>query len=156
MSIASEISRLTSAKSSIKAAIQNKGVTVPSATTLDGYAALINGIVTARIGTATITPSSNGTSISFSVSGEPLIFAVYSNTGISLSTTRSFTSVIYDGTNTVCGWGYRSGSSATAYRGDAPDAVTFTYSNGTLTISNAGSTTKYFRSGIAYNLVYVY
>lgn len=156
MSIASEISRLSSAKSSIKTAIENKGVTVPSATTLDGYAALINNITTARIGTATVTPSSNSASISFSVSGEPLMFAVHSNADVSLNTTRSFTSIVYDGTNTIAVWGYRSGSSATAYRGAAPTYVTFAYSNGTLTVSSAGSTTKYFRSGIDYKLVYVY
>ena len=44
MSIATEISRLQSAKASIKTAIEGKGVTVPSATLLDGYAALITSI----------------------------------------------------------------------------------------------------------------
>lgn len=44
MSIASEISRLQTAKVSIKTAIENKGVTVPSATKLDGYASLIDSI----------------------------------------------------------------------------------------------------------------
>ena len=47
MSIASEISRLNTAKADIKAAIQNKGVSVPSSTKIDGYAQLINGIPTA-------------------------------------------------------------------------------------------------------------
>jgi len=46
MSIATEISRLQSAKASIKSAIEGKGVTVPSATLLDGYAALISSIPT--------------------------------------------------------------------------------------------------------------
>lgn len=44
MSIASEITRLQSAKSDLKTSIENKGVTVPSATTLDGYAALVDQI----------------------------------------------------------------------------------------------------------------
>ena len=44
MSIASEISRLQTAKSDLKTSIENKGVTVPSATTLDGYAALVDQI----------------------------------------------------------------------------------------------------------------
>jgi hypothetical protein len=44
MSIATEISRLQSAKAAIKTAIEGKGVTVPSATLLDGYAALISSI----------------------------------------------------------------------------------------------------------------
>lgn len=44
MSIASEISRLQSAKADLKTAIEGKGVTVPSATTLDGYAGLVDSI----------------------------------------------------------------------------------------------------------------
>jgi len=46
MSIASEITRLQNAKASIKASIENKGVTVPSATKLDGYSTLIDSIQT--------------------------------------------------------------------------------------------------------------
>ena len=44
MSIASEIQRLWNAKNAIKDAIEGKGVTVPDATKLDGYASLINSI----------------------------------------------------------------------------------------------------------------
>lgn len=44
MSIATEISRLQNAKASIKTSIENKGVEVPSATTLDGYSSLIDSI----------------------------------------------------------------------------------------------------------------
>lgn len=44
MSIATEITRLQAAKASIKSAIEAKGVTVPSSTTLEGYPALIAGI----------------------------------------------------------------------------------------------------------------
>lgn len=44
MSIATEISRLVNAKASIKTSIENKGVSVPSSTTLDGYSALIDTI----------------------------------------------------------------------------------------------------------------
>ena len=44
MSIATEITRLQTAKSDLKTSIENKGVTVPSATTLDGYAALVDQI----------------------------------------------------------------------------------------------------------------
>lgn len=42
--IAQEISRLTTAKADLKTAIEGKGVTVPSATLLDGYAALVGQI----------------------------------------------------------------------------------------------------------------
>ena len=46
MSIATEISRLNTAKSDIKTAIQNKGVSVPSSTKIDGYPSLISQIQT--------------------------------------------------------------------------------------------------------------
>lgn len=46
MSIQTELNRLQNAKNSLKTAIQNKGVTVPSTTTLDGYAALVQQIET--------------------------------------------------------------------------------------------------------------
>lgn len=44
MAISDEITRLSSAKSAIKTAIEGKGVTVPSSTKLDGYASLISSI----------------------------------------------------------------------------------------------------------------
>ena len=44
MAISDEITRLTNAKEAIKTAIEGKGVTVPSSTLLDGYAALIASI----------------------------------------------------------------------------------------------------------------
>lgn len=46
MSIATEISRLQNAKSALATSIGNKGVTVPSSTKLDGYAALVDSIQT--------------------------------------------------------------------------------------------------------------
>lgn len=44
MSIASELNRLLQAKSDLATSIAAKGVTVPSATTIDGYAALVDQI----------------------------------------------------------------------------------------------------------------
>lgn len=46
MSIASELNRLLQAKSDLATSIANKGVTVPAATTIDGYAALVDQIQT--------------------------------------------------------------------------------------------------------------
>lgn len=46
MSIATEITRLQNAKSALATSIGNKGVTVPAATKLDGYAALVDSIQT--------------------------------------------------------------------------------------------------------------
>ena len=44
MSLNTEITRIENAKASIKTSIENKGVEVPSATTLDGYSSLIDSI----------------------------------------------------------------------------------------------------------------
>ena len=44
MSIATQIQRLQSAKAALATSIENKGVTVPSSTKLDGYAALVDQI----------------------------------------------------------------------------------------------------------------
>lgn len=44
MSIATEIARLQGAKSDLKTSIEGKGVTVPAATKIDGYAALVDQI----------------------------------------------------------------------------------------------------------------
>lgn len=54
MSIASEISRLQSAKAAIRSAIDDKGVTVPSFYTLDQYADLIEAIPTGSGGTTLV------------------------------------------------------------------------------------------------------
>lgn len=63
MAIASEISRLQTAKANIKTSIENKGVTVPSSTTLSGYSALIDSIPTgggAEVVTGSFTATSSG------------------------------------------------------------------------------------------------
>jgi hypothetical protein len=68
MSIASELSRLQQAKSDLATSIENKGVTVPAATTLDGYAALVDSIPTGgssisdeiKDNTYSLTPASQG------------------------------------------------------------------------------------------------
>lgn len=63
MSIASEISRLQGAKADIKTAIEGKGVTVPSATKIDGYADLVDAIPqgSTPTGTKQISVTQNGT-----------------------------------------------------------------------------------------------
>ena len=73
MSIQTELTRITNAKSAIKTAIEGKGVTVPDGTLLDGMATLIESIEAgggstepyAKIITGTHTPVKNETSITF-------------------------------------------------------------------------------------------
>lgn len=60
MTISSEIERLQTAKADIKTSIEGKGVTVPSATKLDGYPSLINSIPTGITPTGTISITQNG------------------------------------------------------------------------------------------------
>ena len=60
MSIATEISRLTSAKAAIKTAIEGKGVTVPSSAKLDDYADLVDAIsVNPSLQSKSVTPSTS-------------------------------------------------------------------------------------------------
>lgn len=51
MSIATDLTRLQTAKADLKTAIEGKGVTVPSATKIDGYADLVESIETGGGGT---------------------------------------------------------------------------------------------------------
>ena len=65
MSISSEITRISNAKTAIAESIANKGVTVPSGTKIDGMAALIDSIQTGGGGAVQpskeLTVTSNGT-----------------------------------------------------------------------------------------------
>lgn len=73
MSIASEITRLQTAKADIKAAIEAQGVTVPSATLLSGYDDLIAAIQTGggsgatEVASGTFTPSSTALSLDVAI-----------------------------------------------------------------------------------------
>ena len=74
MSIQTELTRITNAKTAIKAAIEGKGVTVPDGTLLDGMASLIEGIEAGGgsswtdsysvFATGTFTPTENITELS--------------------------------------------------------------------------------------------
>ena len=64
MSIQTELTRITNAKTAIKTAIEGKGVTVPNGTLLDGMAALIDSIEAGgggNIVAGSFTPTSNMT-----------------------------------------------------------------------------------------------
>lgn len=74
MSIQTELTRITNAKAAIKAAIEGKGVTVPTGTLLDGMASLIESIEAGGgsswtdsysvFATGTFTPAENATAYS--------------------------------------------------------------------------------------------
>ena len=64
MSIATEITRLSNAKSALKTSIQNKGVSVPSSTKLDGYPSLVDQIVAQGYEELTVTCSTDQAGVS--------------------------------------------------------------------------------------------
>lgn len=79
MSIQTELTRLTNAKAAIQAAIEGKGVTVPSGTLLDGMASLIEAIEAGgdiRIEQGSVTFAEETSSYTF-VSDSPDIFIAY-------------------------------------------------------------------------------
>lgn len=81
MSIQTELARITSAKTSIVAAIEGKGVTVPDGTLLDGMATLIESIETGgggdiKIEQGSVTFAETQTNYSF-VTDSPDIFIAY-------------------------------------------------------------------------------
>ena len=91
MSIQTELTRLTNAKAAIKAAIEGKGVTVPSDTLLDGMAALIESIEAGStsnnivVGSFTLSESLTTSSplyidVTFPKDEFPLMYLVYEDT----------------------------------------------------------------------------
>ena len=111
----------------------------------------------ATVKTATATPTANSTSISFTgLTGQPKMFAITPTANVTLGTSnRLITNVMYDGTTTHGVFGFGAGSWNATYTAtySATD-YSWTYSNGTLTVSTSGATTGgYFASGIAYKLV---
>ena len=103
-----------------------------------------------------VTPSSNSTSVNFTVSKQPTIFSVMAMEDVSVSSTRYITSVDYDGNTILSQSAYGSTMSTTRKVYYNSGAITQSYSNGTLTLtSSSTSTGGYFASGITYRLLYI-
>lgn len=106
----------------------------------------------AIISTATITPTSNSTSINFTgVTDAPVYFCVtpIGNTALN-RTTRYALNVVYDGNSTV---GIYSTTTTATY---TTNGYSWTYSNGTLNVKSASTSNGgYFKSGTSYQLTYV-
>ncbi len=165
MSIATAISALQSASANIATAISNKGVTVPSGSGLGDYATLIGQISgggggSSQVGTASASGTQTVTQTFTGLLGEPIAFAIESGsfndsdgTYLNLTSNRIPISLICDGTTIYSISGYKSGSTARIY---LYHSCTFSYSNGTLTITSPdASTVGTFRSG-TYKMIYVY
>lgn len=113
----------------------------------------------ATVLTAESTPTANSLTLTFEgLSGEPTLFSVHPKENITLGSTRYILGVDYDGENTVGIQGYSSGSfmSSSATATYSATAFSWTYANGTLTVTSGSATTGgYFMSGITYQLVYI-
>ena len=124
----------------------------------DDFPTAIAGIAAARIGETDATNSSSAQTISFTVSGEPIVYACVpvTNTDVnktaSLGTARIVTGVIKYGNNTYHDMQVGGGSSL-ALR---INQVNATYSNGTFTLSITASNGGNFFGGVKYRLLYVY
>ena len=136
----------------------NKAIT-QNGTNIDvtNYATVsVNVAASANIGTKTVTSSSssNVRTLSFSgLSGEPQAFFVVGACGNSAG---AVVALRYNGTTLACehrGISYASG--ANVYDNPTSD-VTFTYSNGTLTLTTRQSSNIYFASNQTYELTYIY
>lgn len=140
MSIATEITRLQTAKSNLKTSIENKGVTVPGAILIDGYASLVDQISGGggsglEYETGTWTPASDiskGT-ISFSNThtNPPAFYAISDTTGDLSATQNSALANVFCDVYRLFGAGFPYSSSAYRY---AIVAQTYKASSG---VSNA-------------------
>ena len=108
--------------------------------------------------TSEVKPTSNSLSIQFTgLVGEPSAFSVQTNTNITLASTRYVVNVNYDGTETEGVCGYTSGTyNKTGTNAYSASDFTWTYADGTLTVTSSSATTGgYFTSSATYKLFYV-
>lgn len=178
MSIQTEITRLESAKSAIKTAIEGKGVTVPDGTLLDGMASLIESIEAggggAVVAYGIITPSSDTTTITVehNMGAIPDLFAIWGDNGY---TAENYNILLLNFRNNELRFGTRNNvmiksKDANSYKyGDAENASSysgtvapfvFTEQNAVLTTASIGkgpnNAPTYFRSGVGFNWIAVY
>lgn len=109
MSIQTELTRITNAKSAIKTAVEGKGVTVPDGTLLDGMAALIDSIEAGGGGAMTsgkFTPTADISSvytITHNLGVVPNLFVLFLNDRSSGVTKSLIYAIFYNGLNPVFG-----------------------------------------------------
>ena len=151
MSIATDLTRLQTAKADLKTAIEGKGVTVPSATKIDGYADLVESIETGggEIESGTFTPASNGKQVSINVSKAPTHFLLRTdvdNITDTNNTWKEYGNVYLSPTDGGFDFMRYGASNNTAQR---RTANYYSYSNGAFTINSyaevvAGVTYEWF------------
>jgi len=111
MTVASEISRLQTAKSSIKTSIENKGVTVPSETKFDGYSQLIDTISSGEWAPDPTWPQNLATWTPSGGIGFIMSNASYGKVSFIVDTaSANYTVVVNDGTSDISTTSYASGA----------------------------------------------
>ena len=138
MSIQSEITRISGAKSDIADAIEEKGVTVPSGSTIDDMAELILQISSGSDVTIIETPDSHGGTVLEITGGIDL-----SNDTVTASKLVSgYTAHDSSGTAITGTFAGVDVSATTAVAGDVAEGKAFFNANGTLTIGTAEGATE--------------
>lgn len=158
-----KIGRIQTNVANALAALAEMGASVPVGANSDDLETLIKTIPSGggggvKISSAEVTPSANSLTITFEgLTEEPKMFVVQAAANITLASTRFITSVVYDGEKTYGACGYTSGSfmSSSGTSAYSETAYTWTYADGTLTITaNSASSGGNFKSGTKYVLAY--
>lgn len=158
MSVSDTISRYSTAKTSIASAITAKGVTVPSGSGFEDFAALIRQISGGggggvSVASTTKTLTSAARSISFTgLSGQPTAFMIISNSNLATGASPyKVASVLYDGTSYISNIITNTSNAQSTFE---TGKYTHTYSNGTLSV-NRSDTTANFQAN-TYSVFYAY
>lgn len=114
----------------------------------------VTGTFGMKMGAINSAPSSRGTTISFTgLQAQPKYFACNLEFEGSFSSARTIYSVIYDGTTTSNCTSYRSGGSILCYK---YTTITWTYNNGTLTLTSPSTSTVGYFQPYNYHFIYFY
>lgn len=148
MSIASDVTRIESAKAAIKAAIEGKGVTVPDATLLDGMAALIESIEaggggSGNFATGTFTTTDDITSdvvINHNLGVKPKFIIVLCTDYLVYSSSRPVMLTFY--------YLYQYSSTDYGHKYQEPNSSTASYKTGTISVSGNNDVGAWYRVNV--------
>lgn len=148
MSIQTELTRITNAKTAIKTAIEGKGVTVPAGTLLDGMASLIESIEaggggSGNFATGTFTTTDDITSnivINHNLGVKPSFIIVLSTSFNAYSTQEPKMLSFY--------YIFQASSTTYGHKYQVPGAGTASFKNGNVSQSATGTTGGWYRVNV--------